>query len=897
MSSLSKLTISIIVVGLAVFALAGQFVQVRETATSTIGYTTNAGELVGDALVGQTFVAEHNNLSGVGVLMATYSNRQNTGEVELHVRPFPDTSGDIRTASVAVSDLKDNQVRRFLFEPIPDSQGQTYLFYLTGSGSTPGRAVTVDLDTRDPYHRGSAYIVRGRGAESTTPAVLATSGKPTVDVAFETYQTVLLRDALVHKTVATGYYIVGSWPERREEYLLLGQVMLQTLAVVVAVVLVWRPVHDFLTRQRSEQQIAWWWLTLFFIAGLALRVLYAQQLPVTYDEGNYLYDARTWLEGNLAGGDGYVKSPAVIAWVSLWQLLLGHTILAGRLSSVLVGALTMFPVYFLARETFAALSGNMAHNRVGRRMGLVAAALWACAGTAVVGGIYVHTQPLAIFLSVSGLAVLAMALRGTTPRLTFITQPRAPSVQRWFVLAGMLLGLGVTSRKSILALGLVPLLLIFLLGKSWKLRAKHVIAVGIGFVLVTALFLGLAWWMYGSVGVQEAIGINSAEDGISAVDPAEAEQVRAYSLRGMTPFFRESLPIILLLCLGLGVTGEQWVRSFFRVDKDKPSPGIAFLADHLLPKLGWVLPLVVFWWAWGFFSEYEGQAFLFWGIPWMWYVFGLILLVAVLLPRLREEQIEWRERASTMPHSHQPSFTATAEQAVSLDAKRIPARPGDYTVSFWVPLLWVGGLVFFYMNWIKFHANYITEFIPPLVIMAGAGAVVLFDRVRLPLFFAKDYPVIDLLHRVMMALLLLLLGWALFVSNYITFMYAHTGSYDQATLKQTAAWARQYISLDEPIFTGAAVIPYLSGHHTALDIAHPRWYAYEFTRTNVQRFETFLPPVKDMEAAFQNAQWFLLDEQTRFSFFQEYDHIKKEVNEDFKEIKDFDGLTFYQRVR
>ncbi len=896
MTSTSKLAISLIIVGLAAFAISAQFVHVREVATGSTAYTSNAGELAGDTLVGQTFVAEHNNLSGIGVLMATYSNRQNVGTVELHVRNFPTTTQDLRVASVAAGDLKDNQIHRFTFDPLPDSAGKIYFFYLVAPDSVKGKAVTVDLDTRDPYHRGAAYIVRGQGNQWVNPEVLALSGKPTADVAFQTYQTVSLRDALVHKTVKTAYYLVGSWPEKKGEYMVFIQAFLQTLAVLAAVILTWQPVYDFMTHRSSERQIAFWWLTFFLLAGLVLRFLYARQMPVTYDEGNYLYDARTWLQGQLAGGDGYVKSPAVIAWVSLWQLVLGNTILAGRMSSVVVGALTMYPVYLLAREIFAALSGNMAVNNVGRRTALMAAALWACAGTAVVGGVYVHTQPLAIFFSVLGLAVLAMALRGTTPRLTFLTQPKVPSVQKWFVLAGMLLGLGVTSRKSILALGLVPLLLIFVLGKSWKLKMKHVVAVGVGFLLVIALFLGVAWWMYGPVGMQEAIGINSAEDGISGVDPDEVAQVRAYSLRGMTPFFRESLPIILLLCLGLGVTGEQWVRSFFRVDQEKPSRGMVFLADHLIPRLGWIPALVVFWWAWGFFSEYEGQAFMFWGIPLMWYVFGLILFVAILLPRLREEAIVWRERATDMPHSGELAMTPS-EQPLPVHEKKLPATMGDYAVSFWTLLLWVGGLVFFYMNWIKFHANYITEFIPPLVILAGAGTVVLFDRVRLPLFWPKDYPVIDLLYRGALVLLLLVLGWAMFTSNYITYVYEHTGSYDQNTLTQAAAWAKQYIPQSEPIFTGAAVIPYLSGHHTALDIAHPRWYAYEFTRTNVKRFETFLPPVKDMEAAFQDAQWFLYDEQTRFSFFQEYDRIKNEVAAKFVEVKDFDGLVFYQRVR
>jgi len=38
------------------------------------------------------------------------------------------------------------------------------------------------------------------------------------------------------------------------------------------------------------------------IMGVLFRLMYAVELPATNDEGNYLYDARTLLQGQLAGG-------------------------------------------------------------------------------------------------------------------------------------------------------------------------------------------------------------------------------------------------------------------------------------------------------------------------------------------------------------------------------------------------------------------------------------------------------------------------------------------------------------------------------------------------------------------------------------------------------------------
>lgn len=901
MTPLSKLTIGSIVVLLALFALVSQFVWVRETGTSHTGYTTNTGEVTDSVLVGQTFVAEKDSLSGIGVLLATYSNRENSGQLELHIRSLADMSRDIRMASVDVARLGDNQIHAFTFDPIPDSAQQTYFFYIQARGSAAGQAITVDIDTRDPYHRGTAYIVKGRQEASLSPDILSASGKPTIDVAFETYQTVRLRDAVVNRAVSTWRYLIGTWPEKQHEYTLWGKLALQSLVVLVGLWLVRRTTYENFALLLGEKRFIFFFLLLSFILAIVFRLLYAWQLPVTFDEGNYLYDAQAWLHGRFAGGDGYVKAPLVVGLIAIFQWIFGNTVWAGRLASVVVSALTIFPLYLLASEIFrphGAGQGKSA-GQFGRRMALGAAIIWAAVGAAVVSGVYVHTQALSLFFGVSGLAILLAALRGKTPHLTFFTQPRVPSVIGWFIFAGVLFGLGVASRKSILALGLVPLLLILTMGDSWKERGKHVLAVGAGFLAVIALFLAFAWSVYGVVGIEEAIGFNSAEDGISAADPDEVEQIRAYSLRGMTPFFRESLPLILLACIGLGMVGEQAIRAFFRSGKEMPEPYVALLADHLVPKLGWIPALVFFGWAWDFFTEYEGQAFMFWGIPWLWVVMALVLFVMMVLSRSAEDGIQWKQIHMEVEKSQQPGFGGALQaEAMAARVRSLPQLK-DYLISFLIVPLWVAGLVFFYVNWIKFHANYLSEFMPPLVVLAGAGAVVVFERVRSHIFFVNDFPVFELLRRLGVGMLVIILMWGLFVSNFITYVYEHTGTFDQDAAREAAEWAKVNIPSDQPIFTGAALIPYLSGHRVSLDIAHPRWYAYEFTRKDTRRLNTFLPPAQEMIHAFDEADWFLLDEQTQFSFFMEYDAIKAAVESKFESVQEFENLsntlTFYRR--
>ena len=206
--------------------------------------------------------------------------------------------------------------------------------------------------------------------------------------------------------------------------------------------------------------------------------------------------------------------------------------------------------------------------------------------------------------------------------------------------------------------------------------------------------------------------------------------------------------------------------------------------------------------------------------------------------------------------------------------------------------LWVGGLVIFYMNWIKFHVNYVGEFLPPLVILGGIAVPAVWERLK-NLRFA-------VLRVAAGGGLFAVLVWALFVTNYVTYTQAHTGTFKLAALNEAAAWARENIPPNEAIFTGAAAVPYLSGHQVSLDIAHPRWYAYEFTRKDTGRINTFLPSAEDMVQAFREANWFLLDQQTAFSFLQEYSDIERGLEEDFESIKGISNgsntLTFYRRV-
>lgn len=906
MTQPTTITLGVFIVLLAGFSLASFFVTARIVGIEYIAYTANAGELARNNLVGQTFIARENNLSGISVLFATYSGRKNSGPVLLHLRSSIYEREDIRMVSVASEDLGDNQLHLFEFDPVQGSAGKSFFFFVVSPEASLGSAVAVDIDTRDPYHEGSAYIVHGTQAV-TDPLVLEMSGKQTIDVAFSTHHSVPFQQAAKVTLMHSARAFQDDIRQRPELYRAEWRALMQGILFFVVLSFLHPFLYGKLIGRFGKRGVTFCLLALLFVLALGFRLIYARELPITDDEGNYLYDARSLTQGFLAGGDGYVKAPLVILWIALWQMFIGETLIAGRFSSVIVGALTLFPIYFLAKDLWSSrvtarpwiissLGTDVTEAGWGRRVGIAAAAMWALFGTAVVGNVYVHTQPLAQFLGVSGLAVVLASLRGTVPKLSFYSVSRSPAGPGWFFFSGMLLGLAVASRKSILAMGLLPILFLIMEKKSWRLAFSHAMAIASGFLIIVSFVIGLAFFMYGNEGAFETIGLNSAQDGVNSIDREAQDQVRAYSIRGVTPFFRESLPIIPLFLIGLGVAIEHLIRTLIRsFSPDKKSKS-QIAMKYAIAKIAWIFPWTLFVALWRFFFEYEGEAFMRFGIPGLWYVFAALLLWMTLIPqRSLLSGSNDGEKASL-----DTAVAGTPKSAIHTFVQAQQAIPRHMTAAFAVPL-WIGGLVAFYVSWIKFHANYIADFIAPLVVLSAFGVVALCFHGTSMRTMNNENPFLYRARGIIVMLGCLVLLWAVSVSNFITFFFEHTGTFQQGAAKQAAVWARDHIPKEEVIFTGAALIPYLSGHHTALDISHPRWYAYEFTRKDPQRLNTFLPSVDEMLQAYRDSTWFLLEKQTGFSFLMEYEEIEKGLERDWVLVHEVENggnpLKFYRRVQ
>jgi flagellar biosynthesis protein FliQ len=125
-----------------------------------------AGEITADHTVGQTFIARHDGLNGIEVLLATYA-RLNSEPVVFHLRLSPESTSDLRTMTISASDMADNDYYLFAFDPVRDSNGQQFYYFLNSPTSTSGNAITAWLGSWDSYQDGSAYIA-GRPEEAQT---------------------------------------------------------------------------------------------------------------------------------------------------------------------------------------------------------------------------------------------------------------------------------------------------------------------------------------------------------------------------------------------------------------------------------------------------------------------------------------------------------------------------------------------------------------------------------------------------------------------------------------------------------------------------------------------------------------------------------------------------------
>jgi hypothetical protein len=113
-------------------------------------------EIQGNITVGQTFLAPYSNLEAIEIGFGTYK-RVNTKEVIFHLRSAPSSSTDIYTINLSADKIRNYDFHRFSFDPIKDSKGRSFYFFIESPNSTPGNAITICYNKEDAYKEGQAY--------------------------------------------------------------------------------------------------------------------------------------------------------------------------------------------------------------------------------------------------------------------------------------------------------------------------------------------------------------------------------------------------------------------------------------------------------------------------------------------------------------------------------------------------------------------------------------------------------------------------------------------------------------------------------------------------------------------------------------------------------------------
>jgi len=116
------------------------------------------GEIYGSKIVGQSFFATENRLNRIDISMA--AGEQDTFEdVIFHLTEANGTTESV-IVTVNAEQIMNNEFNSFIFDPIPDSKGKSYVFSIQSPESTPGNAIAIwyNDDESIPYAGGSAII-------------------------------------------------------------------------------------------------------------------------------------------------------------------------------------------------------------------------------------------------------------------------------------------------------------------------------------------------------------------------------------------------------------------------------------------------------------------------------------------------------------------------------------------------------------------------------------------------------------------------------------------------------------------------------------------------------------------------------------------------------------------
>lgn len=204
-------------------------------------------------------------------------------------------------------------------------------------------------------------------------------------------------------------------------------------------------------------------ILIVLLAGLVLRLIAAATLPLTNDEGSYLYDAYLLGQGHLPFLTSFSRAPALMAPLALWLKIFGVSVVSGRLLAILFSLSSAVSLYLICKEIKKPV------------IGFWALTIYSLVSPIAIHGSYLLTEQLEIFYCLLG----SLFLLKTVNRGAWL---------KWAILSGLFFGLGEATRETAVVYPLFLGMVLLFIG--WRNKRAMNVAITIG---VAALSTVLTW--------------------------------------------------------------------------------------------------------------------------------------------------------------------------------------------------------------------------------------------------------------------------------------------------------------------------------------------------------------------------------------------------------------------
>ncbi len=211
--------------------------------------------------------------------------------------------------------------------------------------------------------------------------------------------------------------------------------------------------------------------------------------------------------------------------------------------------------------------------------------------------------------------------------------------------------------------------------------------------------------------------------------------------------------------------------------------------------------------------------------------------------------------------------------------------------------VWLVLLAYLYLQWGRFRQNYLVEFIPPLSLLAAWGCAHFIWNARniTPTFLRKSFQAIG----IFLVASLYAMGW------YMSWLYPHTGTIAQSSLKEFSQGVARYVAPGQELFTAQPNITAFSRRPIIFGYSHPGWYREARFHTIPEQllYLFFAPPARVTEYLQNEATYVAMDVRTHEIYFDGYPERQKMLDELFIPVfsvpNDAGGgtLELYERKR